>query len=65
MARIVEVRNWGRITHEKKISVFYIRVKEESKIYEIAERLNLPHIFKQGDELMCTDGRLLYWYKPK
>lgn len=68
MVEIIRAREWDHIIPSIKNvghhDLFYVRVKEEHHIIEIAEDLNLPFIFKRVNELICSDGKFLYWYKP-
>ncbi len=46
-----------------KTHLFRVVLSDEQEFREIAEELKVPFIFKKGEELMCTDGVLLYFYR--
>ena len=63
MVEEVSVKGWDTMGLNQT-SLFIVQLLNKSDIYEIAESLNLPYIFKKGEELVCSDNTLLYWYKP-
>ena len=69
MVKVYEAKDWGNITHRKAAGwkthdMFYIRVQTDSQLYMIAEKLNLKFLIRKGRELICCDGKFVYWYKP-
>ena len=63
MVEEILIDDWESVT-SGKYPLYKIRLESESDLREIAETLNLPFIFKKKNELICGDGRILYWYKP-
>ena len=59
----ISVRDWDSLTIGKSV-LFRIQLVHESDFHEIAEMLKVPIIFRKKNELLCSDGRLLFWYKP-
>ena len=64
MVEEIEVVKWDSLTWPTNHPLYQIRLNNEEDLREIAERLQLPYIFRRENELICSDGRILYWYKP-
>ena len=56
MVKVIEVKDWGNITHRKTKShdLFYINVVYTDVLYKIAEKLNLKFIFKKN--MICKSN---------
>ena len=70
MAKVIEAKDSRRIWKKggkemlEKFHLFLIKLANKDDIFEIAEILKIPFIFrKYEEELFCTDGTFLYWYR--
>ena len=66
MVKVIDVKNWGQLHHRnpKSHNLFYVVIYAVDDYYRVAEKLGIKFIFRKKNEMICSDGKLLYWYKP-